>query len=283
MSPAEFFRPFLFVCAAFALLNTASAQSIPPPSAQAVAPATAAQARPADAQDANVRKAKALIDQMIQALGGQAYLGLQDKKEEGRTYGFHSGRPTGAGALYWRFWKWPDKERIELTKQRDWIIIHNGDQGNEITFRGIAPEPADAHADYMRRLNYSLEWVLRKWLNEPGVALFYDGPSVAAQKQAEQVSILNASNESVTIDIDYDSHLPIRKTFTWRDPADRQKNEESEIYDNYKMVQGIATPLSVTRTHNGDMSNQRFLTSVTYNQSLADAMFDPHAVKIGKH
>ena len=243
------------------------------------------QAPPAQvsAQDENARKAKTLIDQMIQALGGSAYLQVQTRKEEGRTYGFHHGQSTGAGALYWRFWKWPDKDRVELTKRRDWVIIHNGEQGNEITFRGISPEDPEAHADYLRRLNYSLEWVLRKWLKEPGVALFYNGPSVAAQKQAEQVTVLNARNESVTLDIDYNTHLPIRKVFTWRDPADRQKNEEGEIYDNYKTVQGIATPLSVTRTKNGDMSNQRFLATVEYNQDLSDEMFDPHAVKLGKH
>src|SRR5690348_4817089 len=132
------------------------------------------QAPPAQvsSQDENARKAKTLIDEMIQALGGSAYLQLQTRKEEGRTYGFHDGQSTGAGALYWRFWKWPDKDRVELTKRRDWVIIHNGEQGNEITFRGISPEDPEAHADYLRRLNYSLEWVLRKWLTEPGVALF---------------------------------------------------------------------------------------------------------------
>jgi hypothetical protein len=249
--------------------NTSSAIQHPAPSASA--------------QDENARKARALIDQMIQALGGSAYLQVQDRKEEGRTYGFHHGQSTGAGALYWRFWKWPDKDRVELTKRRDWVIIHNGQQGSEVTFRGIAPEEPEAHADYLRRLNYSLDWVLRKWLKEPGIALFYNGPSVAAQKQAEQVTVLNARNESVTIDMDYNTHLPIRKIFTWRDPADRQKNEEGEIYDNYKVVQGIATPLSVTRTKNGDMSNQRFLSSVQYNQNLPDELFDPNAVKLGKH
>jgi hypothetical protein len=282
MKPAKYLIPVLLTVVTALTIMTAPAHVFPQANADAGASRQASQA-PAGAQDENARKARALIDQMIAALGGQAYLGAQDRKEEGRTYSFHGGRPTGAGAPYWRYWKWPDKERTELTKRHDWIIIHNGDQGSEVTFRGVSPEEPDVHADYMRRLNYSLEWVLRKWLNEPGVALFYNGPSVAAQKQAQQVSIINAHDQSVTIDIDYDSHLPIRKTFTWRDPADRQKNEEGEIYDNYKTVQGIATPLSVTRTHNGDMSNQRFLTSVEYNQNLPDSLFDPHAVKLGKH
>jgi hypothetical protein len=37
------------------------------------------------------------------------------------------------------------------------------------------------------------------------------------------------------------------------------------------------TPFSVTRYYNGDMSNQRFLTSVSYNKGLSDSLFDPEA------
>jgi hypothetical protein len=222
-------------------------------------------------QDENARKAKAVIDQMIQALGGQAWLNVTDMREQGRTWSIYHDQPTGT-AEFWLFWKYPDKERVELTKKRDWIIINNGDQGYEITFRGTAMEDQKALQDYLRRRKYSLVWVLRQWLNQPGVALFYDGQVVAAQKQAEQVTIMNAQNEAVTIDMDYDSHLPIKKSFAWRD-ADRYRNEEVEIYDNYKMIQGVGTPLSITRFHNGDMVNQRFITDASYNQNLADSLF----------
>src|SRR5512146_2266095 len=182
------------------------------PASSAAPSAPATQAIP---QDANARKAKSLIDQMIQALGGQAWLTMRDMREEGRTWSIYHDQPTGT-AQFWLFWKYPDKERIELTKKRDWIIIYNGDQGYEITFRGTAPEDRKAMEDYLRRRKYSLPWVLRQWLSEPGVALFYDGQVVAAQKQAEQVTIMNAQNEAVTIDVDYDTHLPIKKSFVWR-------------------------------------------------------------------
>jgi hypothetical protein len=243
----------------------APAQAVP--SSQPSA-ATSTQAAP---QDANARKAKALIDQMIQALGGQAWLNVTDLREQGRTWSIYHDQPTGT-AQFWLFWKYPDKERVELTKKRDWIIINNGDQGFEITFRGTAPEDRKALEDYNRRRRYSLVWALRRWLNEPGVALFYEGQVVAAQKQAEQVTIMNAQNEAVTIDADYESHLPIKKSFVWRD-AERYRNEEVEIYDNYKMIQGVATPLSITRFHNGDMVNQRFITDASYNQNLPDSLF----------
>jgi len=221
----------------------------------------------------NARKARALVDQMIEALGGQAYLSIQDISSEGRSYGFHLGSPNTAGNIYWRFYKFPDKERIELTKKRDIVEIFRGDQGFEVTYKGTRSQDAKDLADYLRRRHYSLDWVLRKWLNEPGVALFYEGSSVAAQKDVQQVTIMNTHNEAVTLYIDSRNHLPVKKTYFWRDPTDKQRNEEDEVYDNYRPVDGIMTPYSVTRFYNGDMANQRFLNNVSYNRGLADSLF----------
>ena len=78
---------------------------------------------------------------------------------------------------------------------------------------------------------------------------------------------MNANNEGVTLYLDTNTHLPVKKTFSWRDPTDKQRNIEDEVYDNYRPTQGIMTPFSITRFYNGDMSNQRFLNSVSYNQA----------------
>src|ERR1022692_1023931 len=58
------------------------------------------------------------------------------------------------------------------------------------------------------------------------------------------------------------------------DVKDKQKNVEDEIYDNYKLVQGIWTPHSITRYFNGETSQQRFITTAGYNRKLPDSMFD---------
>lgn len=225
------------------------------------------------AQD-NAVKAKTLVNQAIQALGGQAYLDVKDMSQQGRTYSFHRGEATNAGVLFWRFAKFPDRERIELTKQRDISYIYNGDKGYEVTFKGTAMLDQKTLDEFLRRREHSMEWVLRRWINEPGVALFYEGPAVAANKPADQVSIMNTKNDSVTLYLDSTTHLPLKKTFTWRDPTDNLRNTEEELYDAYRTTQGIMTPYSVTRFYNGEMSNQRFLNTVTYNDTLNDSMFD---------
>lgn len=246
------------------LLSVALAQSNP----------TAASSQGIPVDQENARKAKALIDQAIQALGGNAYLNIQDISQEGRTYSFHLGQPNSVGTIFWRFYKFPDKDRIEITKKRDIVAVFNGDQGYEITYKGTRKQDAKDVSDYVRRRHYSLDWVLRKWLKEPGVALFYEGPAVAGEKPVEQVTVMNASNEGVTLYFDSNTHLPVKKTFSWRDPTDKQRNVEDEVYDNYRLIQGIEAPFSVTRYYNGDMENQRFLTSVSFNQNLSDSLFD---------
>jgi hypothetical protein len=236
------------------------------------APATSGQSIPVDQE--NVRKAKTLLDQMIQALGGEAYLNIQDVSQEGRTYdSFHMGLSEGVGVVFWRFYKFPDKDRVELTKKRDVVYVYRGDKGFEITYKGTRSDEPKSVSDYLRRREYSLDWVIRKWLSQPGIALFYEGHTVAAQKDTEQVTIMNASNQSVTLCIDTSTHLPVKKTFSWRDLTDKQRNIEDEVYDKYRPVQGVMTPFSVTRFYNGDMSNQRFLNSVSYNKGLSDSMF----------
>jgi hypothetical protein len=228
---------------------------------------------PATGQE-NATKARQLINQAVQALGGQAYLDLQDMTQQGRTYSFHRGEATSAGVLFWRFVKFPDRERVEVTKQRDVAYVYNGDKGYEITFKGTASLDSKILDDFLRRRQHSLEWIFRRWISEPGVALFYDGPAIAADKPADQVSILNTKNDGVTLYLDSTTHLPIKRTFTWRDPTDNLRNTEDEIYDAYRPTQGIMTPYSITRFYNGEMSNQRFLNTVTYNNGLNDSMFD---------
>ena len=246
-------------------------------------PAASPSAQSIPTDQGNAQKAKQIIDQAIQALGGQAYLNITDMKSEGRAYSFHHGEPNSVGTVFWRFRKFPEKDRVELTKKRDVVQIYNGDKGYEITYKGIRDLPMkDQLEPYLRRRHYSLDVVLRQWLQQPGVALFYEGQKVAAQKETDQVTIMNNKNEAVTLNIDINTHLPVKKSFSWRDPADKERNVEEEIFDNYRPVQNIMTPFDTTRVFNGEMSAQTFLTGASYNQGLSDTLFDPQAADKSK-
>ena len=291
----ELFAILVLVCAAWprawgATQSTASQKPQPPATQTTVTPVPPAAPVPLDkdAQE-NAAKARKIIEQGIQALGGQTYLTIRDREQQGRTYGFHAGRPSGGGGVFWSFSEFPDKERVEFTKERDIAQVFIGDKAYEITYKGPHPVEKKDLEDYLRRRHFSLDTVLRTWVNDPTVLLLFDGNAIAAEHSALQVTLVNAQNESVSLYFDVDTHLPVKKSFEWRDPVDKQKNLEEEVYDNYKPVSGIMAPYSVTRFFNGDMSNQRFLNSVTINQGLDPAMFDPKSgydpnkVKPAKH
>lgn len=246
------------------------AQTSPTPSSSSSANSTAD-----TTADPGAAKARQLISQMIQALGGDAYLRLADMEQEGRTNGFYHGRPTGGTAPFWRFYKFPDKERVELTKERDWIVIHNGGRGTETTFHGTKPEDDDANREYILRDTYSIENVLRNWINAPGTAFFYDNGGFVDNHQVENVTVANANNQQETFSIDIFNHLPVRKSFTVRDPKYKDKDTYADVYSEYRLVQGIQTPFVLTRMKDDEMISQRFLTKVTYNQGLQDDFFVP--------
>lgn len=223
----------------------------------------------------NSQKARALLELAIQALGGPAFLNIHDREEEGRTYSFHHGQPTSNGVVFWRFTEYPDKERIEVTKQRDVAYLYVGNKGYELTYKGPHAVEKQDLEDYLRRRRFSLETLLREWTKDPKVALFYDGNALAGNLPTEQITLINSKDEAVQLFLDPQTHLPLKKSYSWRDPVDRERNVEEEIYDNYRLVQGVMTAYGFTRYFNGDMQTQRFVNAAHYNTVLNPAMFDP--------
>jgi hypothetical protein len=237
------------------------------------APVFAQGSTPTPTVDASAQKARKLIDQMITALGGQAWLTYKTVEQQGRSYSFFQGKPTSAGTLFWRFSEYPDKDRTELTKQRDVIYIHNGNKGFEKTYKGTAPEEDKMTQELIRRRAYSLEVVMREWLKDPKTVLFYVGQKVADQQMVDVVSILNKDNQELTIGIEIHNHLPINTMYSWRDP-DKYKVDDETIFGNYRTVQGIATPYTITRKRDGEINGQSFLSHVEFNKTFEPGFFD---------
>jgi hypothetical protein len=242
----------------------------------------------------NARQARAVLDKTIEALGGQPYLTYENRVEEGRYYPLYHGRTESTGIPYRYYLEYPDRDRFEVLHTKDihvlpgmidiggvkvehkfdLALIHNGDKGYEITYKGTAAQDKLDLENFLRRRQHSLEWVFRKWIRDPNVAMFYDGTAVVDGKVTEGVTLLNSRNDSVSVFLDQNTHYPVKISYSWRDPKDKQKDVEEEVYDSYKPVQGIWTPHSITRYFNGETSQQRFIATASYNQKIPDSMFE---------
>ncbi len=95
----------------------------------------------------------------------------------------------------------------------------------------------------------------------------------SCRKSYAVVSILNKNNDEISIGIDINTHLPINRRYTWRDP-DKYKVEDETLYGNYRTVQGIATPFTITNKRDGEINGQNFLTHVEYNTTFEPDFFN---------
>jgi hypothetical protein len=109
---------------------------------------------------------------------------------------------------------------------------------------------------------------VKVWLKDPNTILLYEGQQLVERRMADKVTLISAQNDAITIFMDTQSHLPLRRVFQWRDPLYKDKNTDAEEYDNYHVVDGLPTPLSITRFKNDEMFRQYYIRKVLFNQQL---------------
>ena len=257
--------------APFAVILLAAAAILPPRPAAAQAPS------PDNAAQKNSQQARAALNAMVAALGGQLWLDMKNMMRQGQVAAFFQGNPDPGTEKTFEFHQWPDHDRIEVTKHRDVLEFFIGRQGWEVTYRGKKPPDKDIVDDYMRRRDHSIEVAVKLWMNEPNTILLYEGQHMAERHLAEQVTLISPQNDAITILIDAQTHLPLQRIFQWRDPTYHDKNTDTEEYDDYHIVDGIPTPFTITHLKNGDTVRQYYVTRAAYNQNLPDNFWDPDA------
>jgi hypothetical protein len=225
-------------------------------------------------------RGRLLLDQMIEALGGPLWLNRTTLYEEGHTAAFFRGAPTGSVVDFWSFRQFPvngqpDVERVEYTKKRDVVHIYTPAVGYEITYKGKIFLPKEQIADHNRRYAHSIEEVVRTWLKLPGVILLAEGTAMVERRMVDKISILSPNNDTVTLELDVTTHLPLRRTFQSRNAQFKDLDEDAEEYDDYHTIQGFPTPFAITRYHNGDMNSQLFIKKVEYGKAMPPELFNP--------
>ena len=246
-------------------------------------------AAPAAADGApDSQRGRALIDQMIKALGGDAWLNRKTMYIEAHGSSFFRGQPNPYIIEFREYHRFaasgqPEAERVGFLTKRgallpgkkiDVVQIWKDGKGVEITYKGKTDLPKDQVEEFYRRRTHSIEEVVRNWINQPGVMIIPEGTSMVERRMADKVTVLTANNDAVTLELDANTHLPLRRTFQWRNQQFKDFDEDAEDYADYHTIQGIPTAMTITRYKNGDMVSQRFITKVTYNEPIDPSMFD---------
>ncbi len=122
---------------------------------------------PSDEAQKNAQQARAALDAMVKALGGQAWLDLKNQVRQEHIAAFYQGNPDLGTEEIFNFHQWPDHDRIEVTKHRDVVEFFVGREGWEVTYRGKKPLDKDILDDYLRRRDHSIETAVKVWLKDP--------------------------------------------------------------------------------------------------------------------
>jgi hypothetical protein len=237
--------------------------------------------------DQSAAKAKQLLNQAIDALGGATYLNVHDSTCTGRLGSFdHSGQLTGFGQFI-DYEVPPNKERQENLPKRNIIEIYNGDKGWDLDRGGVSEAPQADLIDFVEGNKKDLDNILRHRIHEPGMIFRYGGPDIVDLREVDWVELVDSDNRTIRIALLQSSHLPIRKIVDTRDPKTRMKSEEIEYYSNYHPLEGIQTSFQITRERNGIKVFQVFFDKCEYNTNLSDSLFTKESLeerwaKVGK-
>jgi hypothetical protein len=250
-------------------------------------PVVAAQDNVVLMPEQSTAKAKQLLQQAIDALGGSAYLNMRDMTCTGRASQFgHSGELDGFETFV-NYVEPPTMDRTENLPQRNLIDVYNGDKGWTLDRGGVSEAAVTDLARFQDNVRKDLFNILKNRLHEDGMIFRYAGLDIVDLHEVDWVEMVDADDRTIRIAFARDTHLPLRKIVQTRDPKTRNVTEEIELFSNYHPLTGIQTPFQIERDRNGQKIYQIFFDKCDYNTGLPASLFTKESLderweKIGK-
>lgn len=235
-------------------------------------------------------RGKQVVDEALAALGGPAYLAMQDRVENGRSYSFYNDRLTGLSRarISTRYLLRPEppipgffgqRERQSFArkdKQLDDLpyYLYLEDKAFDVTYRGAKELDAEVSGRYRDSTRRNVLYMLRQRLGEQGLIIEHQGSDVVDYQPMEIVNFTDADNVVTTVYFHRSTKFPMKQRFVRRNKARGDNDEELAIFDKYKEVGGgVKWPLVYSRFRNGEKQFEMYADEVKVNTGLTDAYF----------
>ena len=213
---------------------------------------------------AQSQKPAQVIDQMLAALGGSAFLDAKDIHTSGRFFAFTRGQLSGSD-IFNDYIKFPEMERTEFgppsNANKRTVTINRGKEGWKIAGKK-EPEPQGIGEaeEFVKSFRTSFDYVLRFVLDQKQTTLQNLPSEIIDSKRIDVVELL-----------DRDTHLPVKMQVR---RTDESKLHE-EQYSNWHKFQGVMTPMYVSRLTDGVKTMEIHLDTAAYDTGLSDNLFSP--------
>jgi hypothetical protein len=207
---------------------------------------------------------------MIDALGGQTFLDVDDIHTSGRFFAFTRGELSAAD-MFSDYIKFPDMERTEFGGPKfKTITINRGKTGSKVEGKkDPAQQTPGEGEEFLKGFKTSFDYVLRFVIQDRQTTIQNLPTEVINFKRTDVVEMRDATKNLIRFYIDRETHLPLKMQVRRND--DPKIREEQ--YANWHKFQGVQTPLFVTRFTDGLKTMEIRAETVTYNSGLADNLF----------
>jgi hypothetical protein len=257
----------------------------------AATPRAGAQVAETMMPDQSAAKAKHILDQVIDAMGGQAYLQVRDTDCTGRLAQFEHNGDLSGYTNFRDYWRLPDKNRTEYEvkgakggllgvligqipfKGGTIIELYNGDEGWTLDRGGVSEQPTTNVTDFKEQTKRDIDNVLRFRLKEEGMLFRYGGVDLIDMKPVDWVELVDREDRTFRLAVLQKSHLPARSVVITRDETTRERTEEVTYYGNYHLQGSVMAPLQVERRRDGRRLFQAFFDTCSFDQHFADDFF----------
>jgi hypothetical protein len=240
-------------------------------------------------------RGKRLVNEAVQALGGDAFLHMQDRVESGRVFTFYRAEITGLSLakIYTRYASAPAPGKLMLRERESFLSESPGrpessaalfteDGAWNLTYRGALPFDDQRYQDFKEATERSFFYILRCRLNEPGWDYYWQTSDVFENRPVEIVEITDAAGQKVTVTFDQDSKLPMRQVYRRRNTQFKDFDTEVTMFANYRPAgHGVMWPTNIRRERNGDKIFEMISDTVEVDKNLTDDLFNiPVKMKI---
>ncbi len=229
------------------------------------------------------QRGKRVVQECVDALGGDKFLAMKNRVEIGRAYSFYREQLNGLtiariSVRYLDHVADPGStlavvEREDFGKKFDYGVLFTQDDAYDITFRGARPLATDRVQRYKESTLRDVFYILRERLHEPGIIFESRGADVWNNNPVEIVDIIDGQNRTTTVYFHQLTKLPLRQIMKRVDEKTRDRVVEETLFNKYRDVDGVKWPLTVQRQRDGEKIFELFADSVEINKELPDTFF----------